>query len=222
MSGSPRTAPRQGEYEPAVATVVNSYVGPATNAYLERLEERLREEGFEGELLVMQSSGGMTTADRARRAPIALIGSGPAGGISGVAALAGRDDRRNVVATDMGGTSFEVGLVVDGRPVVAGQQVVGGHAFHSTHLDVRSIACGGGSIAHVAPGGGLRVGPQSAGSQPGPACYGRGGTEPTVTDANLLLGYLAADSALAGGVELDAEAADQAVGEIASVLGLEP
>ena len=207
----PQTAPRQGEYERTVAAVINSYVGPASVDYLDRLADRLREAGFAGRLLVMQANGGVADVEHARTSPIRLLGSGPAGGISGVAVLAARAGHRNVIATDMGGTSFEVGLLIDGRPVVAGQQIIDQYTFHQPHLDARSIACGGGSIASIAPDGGLRVGPHSAGSSPGPACYGRGGTEPTVTDADVVLGLLSPDAFLGGGMRLDADAARAAV-----------
>ena len=220
VSLSSQTAPRQGEYERTVAAVINSYVGPASVAYLDRLADRLREAGFTGELLVMQANGGVADVAHARTRPIKLIGSGPAGGISGVSLLAGRSGHANVIATDMGGTSFEVGLLIDGRPVVAGQQVVEQHTFHQPHLDARSIACGGGSVAWVSADGGLRVGPRSAGSTPGPAAYGRGGTEPTVTDADVVLGFLDPDAFLSGDMRLDADAASRAVAAIAEPLRL--
>ena len=217
---SSETAPRQGEYERTVAAVINSYVGPASVAYLDALAERLKAAGFTGELLVMQANGGVADVAHARRRPIGLIGSGPAGGISGVSVLAARASHPNVIATDMGGTSFEVGLIVDGRPLVSGQQIVDQHSFHQPHLDARSIACGGGSIASVSADGGLRVGPHSAGSNPGPACYGRGGLQPTVTDADVVLGLLSPDAFLGGGMKLDADAARKAVASIAEPLEL--
>jgi N-methylhydantoinase A len=217
---SSEAAPRQGEYERTVAAVVNSYVGPASIAYLDSLAGRLDDAGFDGELLVMQANGGVADVEHARHRPISLIGSGPAGGIAGVAALAARAGHTNVIATDMGGTSFEVGLLIGGRPVVAAEQIVEQHVFHQSHLDARSIACGGGSIASVAPGGGLRVGPRSAGAQPGPASYGRGGTEPTVTDADVVLGLLSPESFMSGGMRLDADAARAAVARVAEPLGL--
>jgi N-methylhydantoinase A len=217
---SSQAAPRQGEYERTVAAVINSYVGPASVAYLDRLVQRLSDAGYAGRLLVMQANGGVTDVEHARESPIRLLGSGPAGGISGVAVLASRAGHRNVIATDMGGTSFEVGLLIDGRPVVAGQQIIDRYTFHQPHLDARSIACGGGSIASIAPDGGLRVGPHSAGSSPGPAAYGRGGTEPTVTDADVVLGLLSPDAFLGGGMHLDADAARRAVQTIAEPLEL--
>jgi N-methylhydantoinase A len=220
VSLSSETAPRQGEYERTVATVINSYVGPASVDYLDRLVDRLREAGFDGRLLVMQCNGGVADVEHARANPIRLLGSGPAGGVSGVAVLAARAGHRNVIATDMGGTSFDVGLLIDGRPVVSGQQIIDQYTFHQPHLDARSIACGGGSIASIAPDGGLRVGPRSAGSSPGPACYGRGGSAPTVTDADIVLGLLSPDAFLGGGMRLDADAARVAVGVIAEPLEL--
>jgi N-methylhydantoinase A len=220
VSLSSRVAPRQGEFERTVAAVINSYVGPASVDYLDRLVGRLREAGFGGRLLVMQCNGGVADVEHARTNPIRLLGSGPAGGVSGVAVLAARAGHRNVIATDMGGTSFDIGLLIDGRAVVSGQQIIDQYTFHQPHLDVRSIACGGGSIASIAPDGGLRVGPHSAGSSPGPACYGRGGTEPTVTDADVVLGLLSPDAFLGGGMRLDAVAARVAVGLIAEPLGL--
>jgi N-methylhydantoinase A len=220
VSLSARIAPRQGEYERTVATVINSYVGPASVAYLDGLVDRLRDAGFPGRLLVMQCNGGVVDVAHARTIPIRLLGSGPAGGVSGVAVLAARAGHRNVIATDMGGTSFDVGLLIDGHAVVSDRQTIDQYTFHQPHLDVRSIACGGGSIAWIAPDGGLRVGPHSAGSSPGPACYGRGGSQPTVTDADVVLGLLSPEAFLGGGMHLDEDAARAAVGLIAEPLTL--
>lgn len=220
VSLSSETSRRQGEYERTVATVVNSYVGPASSRYLARLTDRLADQGLERAPLVMQANGGVVPIAVAQRQPSALIGSGPAGGLAGTAALARHLGHAHVIATDMGGTSFEVGLIVDGAPILAEEQIIDRYTYHQPRLDTRSIACGGGSIARAdAHTGSLRVGPESAGSSPGPACYGGGGTEATVTDADVVLGLLD-DSLLGGGMRLDVEAARAAVGRVADALGL--
>jgi N-methylhydantoinase A len=214
VSISAEVSPRLGEYERTVATVLNSYVGPASSRYLSDLESRLATP-----LLVMQSNGGVLPASAAT--PLGIIDSGPAGGLIGVGTLAGAYGDDHVVATDMGGTSFDVGLVVDGKPVVAEEKVIDQYTYRLPHLDVRSVACGGGSIAWIDEAtGGLRVGPASAGSEPGPACYGRGGVDPTVTDADVVLGLLRPEAFLAGRMPLDRDAAVAAVGRLASRLDL--
>ena len=214
VSLSSEVSPRLGEYERTVATVLNGYVGPASSRYLSELESRLATP-----LLVMQSSGGVLPASAAT--PLGTINSGPAGGLIGVASLAGAYGHDHVVGTDMGGTSFDLGLVIDGKPVVAEQNVIDQYTYRLPNLDVRSIACGGGSIAWFDEAtGGLRVGPASAGSEPGPACYGRGGAEPTVTDADVVLGLVRADTFLDGRMPLDRDAAVAAVGRLAGRLGL--
>lgn len=222
VSLSSEVSPRQGEYERTVAAVINSYVGPASCRYLEDLSDRLSRKGLRTPLYVMMSSGGVMPVDEAMRLPVHTIGSGPAGGLAGTVAVARRADHRHVIATDMGGTSFEVGLIVDGQPTLSSQQIIDKYSYHSTHLDLRSIACGGGSIAYVdRDSGGLRVGPRSAGSNPGPACYGHG-DEPTVTDADIVLGLLDPETFLGGRMRLDAAAARRAVGQVADRLGLTP
>ena len=220
VSVSSEVAPRQGEYERTVATALNSYVGPASSRYLAELEEALERLGLHRRVLIMQSAGGVVPVEVAKRQPVQTIGSGPAGGLAGSASIAAANAHRNVIATDMGGTSFEVGLIIDGAPVVSSEQVIEQYAFHASQLDVRSIACGGGSVAWVDPhSGALRVGPHSAGSDPGPACYGRG-TQPTVTDADVVLGLIDPASFLGGRMQLDAAAARRAVETIAEPLGL--
>ncbi|MCW3044439.1 MAG: hydantoinase/oxoprolinase family protein, partial [Actinobacteria bacterium] len=214
VSSSAEVSPRLGEYERTVATVLNSYVGPASSRYLSDLESRLQTP-----LLVMQSNGGVLPASAAT--PLGIIDSGPAGGLIGVATLAGAYGHDHVVATDMGGTSFDLGLVVDGKPAVAEEKVIDQYTYRLPHLDVRSVACGGGSIAWIDEAtGGLRVGPASAGSEPGPACYGRGGVEATVTDADVVLGLLRPEAFLGGRMPLDRDAAVAAVGRLATRLGL--
>jgi N-methylhydantoinase A len=220
VSVSSETSPRQGEYERTVATVLNSYVGPASSRYLGELADAVEGLGLERPLLIMQSAGGVVPVGVASRFPVETIGSGPAGGVAGTASIAAASGHTNVIATDMGGTSFEVGLIVDGRPVTSSEQVVEQYAFHANQLDVRSIACGGGSIAFVDDyTGALRVGPHSAGSDPGPACYGRG-SEPTVTDADVVLGLIDPEQFLGGRMKLDIDAARRAVNTVAQPLGL--
>jgi N-methylhydantoinase A len=214
VSRSSEVSPRLGEYERTVATVLNSYVGPASSRYLRELETRLATP-----LLVMQSNGGVLPASGAT--PLGTIDSGPAGGLIGVATLAGAYGHDHVAATDMGGTSFDVGLVVGGKPVVAEENVIDQYTYRLPRLDVRSVAAGGGSIAGIDEAtGGLRVGPASAGSDPGPACYGRGGAEPTVTDADVVLGLVRAHTFLDGRMPLDRDAAVAAVGRLAQRLCL--
>jgi N-methylhydantoinase A len=220
VSISSDVSPRQGEYERTVATVINSYVGPASSSYLDELAEKLAGQGLERAPFIMQANGGVAPVEFAQRLPLRTIGSGPAGGLAGTAAIAAACGHENVIATDMGGTSFEVGLVVGGHPILAATEVLQQYTFHMAHLDLRSIACGGGSIARVDPhSGSLRVGPESAGSTPGPACYGEG-TEPTVTDADIVLGLIDADRFLGGRMTLDPEAARRAVATIAEPLGV--
>ena len=214
VSSSAEVSPRLGEYERTVATVLNGYVGPACSRYLSDLESRLATP-----LLVMQSNGGVLPASAVTA--LGIIDSGPAGGLIGVATLAGAYGHDHVVATDMGGTSFDLGLVVAGKPVVAEEHVIGQYTYRLPHLDVRSVACGGGSIAWIDEAtGGLRVGPASAGSEPGPACYGRGGVEPTVTDADVVLGLVRPEAFLDGRMPLDRDAAVAAVGRLATRLDL--
>ena len=221
VSLSSRVSPRLGEFERTVATVLNGYVGPACTRYLGSMGDRLAATGLRAPLLVMQSSGGVVPAAVAAEVALGTLDSGPTAGLTGVAALAAANGDRDVVATDMGGTSFDIGLVVDGRPAVAEESVIDQYTYRVPHLDIRATACGGGTIARRDPQtGALRVGPDSAGSEPGPACYRRGGTLPTVTDADVVLGLLRPDGFLGGRMPLDEHAARAAVGALAAELGL--
>jgi N-methylhydantoinase A len=221
VSLSCRVSPRLGEFERTVAAVLNGYVGPVCTRYLGSMGRRLADCGLEAPLLVTQSSGGVVPAAVASEIALGTLDSGPTAGLTGAAALAAAMGHRNVVATDMGGTSFDIGLVVEGQPIVENESVIGQYTYRLPHLDVRSTACGGGTIARRDPQtGALRVGPDSAGSEPGPACYGRGGQQPTVTDADVVLGLLRPDSFLAGRLPLDEEASRAAVGRLAGSLGL--
>ena len=221
VSLSSRVSPRLGEFERTVASVLNGYVGPACTRYLASMAGRLTADGLKAPLLVMQSSGGVVPASAASEIALGILDSGPTAGLTGAAALAAANGHRNVVATDMGGTSFDIGLVVDGQPIVADESVIDQYTYRLPHLDVRTTACGGGTIARRDPQtGALRVGPDSAGAEPGPACYGRGGTQATVTDADVVLGLLRPDSFLAGRMPLDEAASRAVVGRLADSLGL--
>jgi N-methylhydantoinase A len=221
VSLSSRVSPRLGEFERTVATVLNGYVGPACTRYLGSMGDRLAAAGLRAPLLVMQSSGGVVPAAVAAEVALGTLDSGPTAGLTGVAALAAAAGDPNVVATDMGGTSFDIGLVVDGQPAVADESVIDQYTYRVPHLDIRATACGGGTIARRDPQtGALRVGPDSAGSEPGPACYRRGGTQATVTDADVVLGLLRPGSFLGGRMPLDSSAARAAVGRLADQLGL--
>lgn len=221
VSLSSRVSPRLGEFERTVAAVLNGYIGPECTSYLDALDGRLGAGGLTVPLLLMQSSGGVVPASIASEVALGTLDSGPTAGLTGVAALAAVNGHRNVVATDMGGTSFDIGLVVDGQPIVANESVIDQYTYRLPHLDVRTAACGGGTIARRDPQtGALRVGPDSAGSEPGPACYRRGGTQPTVTDADVVLGLLRPDSFLGGRMPLDEDASRAAIACLADSLGL--
>ena len=219
VSTSHETAGVFREYERCATTVVDAALSPLLRRYLERLAERAREAGLP-EPEVMLSGGGVASSAMAARHGSWTVLSGPAGGAVGAARSAEGAGVPDVVCLDMGGTSCDVSVAFGGRAGETGGREVGGRALALPMVDVHTIGAGGGSIAWRDAGGALRVGPRSAGAEPGPACYGRGGEEPTVTDANLLLGYLDSDSPLAGGVELDRSASERAVGVLARSLGL--
>lgn len=218
---SHEVAPVLGEYERTATTAISAYVGPAAIGYLEHLEARLREEGLAHPLLVMQASGGLTSVAEAARRPIVTLDSGPTGGILGCQHLGRRYGEENVICTDVGGTSFDVGLVLRGEVLLEAEPVVAQYSLRLPKVLVHSIGSGGGSIAWIDEGGLLRVGPQSAGSRPGPACYGLGGDEATVTDADLVLGYLNPDAFLGGRMRLDRELAVRALARLGAELGME-
>jgi N-methylhydantoinase A/oxoprolinase/acetone carboxylase beta subunit len=205
VSLSSAVSPEFREYERTVTTVVNAYLRPACRAYLEGLN------GLAGEVLVMTSGGGLMPVAEGALLPAALLLSGPAGGVRAGAVVAAGCGFPDAVTFDMGGTSTDVCLVQGGVPEPAPGRVVGGFPVRLPALDIHTIGAGGGSIARLDPGGALRVGPQSAGADPGPACYGRGGTAPTVTDADLVLGRIPAGAAFPGLGGLDAEAAAKAL-----------
>jgi N-methylhydantoinase A len=219
VSASHEVLPRFREYERCSTTVIDAYLSPLLGRYLERLGEVASEARIPPPL-VMQSSGGVAAAEQAAQAGAWSVLSGPAGGAVGAGLLARASGDGNALGLDMGGTSCDVCVIEGGEVRRADSRQIDGRTIQLPMVDVHTVGAGGGSIGWRDPGGALRVGPRSAGSEPGPACYGRGGSEPTVTDANLLLGNLAADSTLAGGVPLDLDAAKAAVGALAASLGL--
>ena len=200
-------SPEFREYERASTTAIDAYLGPAVASYLGALGERVAAAGLP-EPLVMRSSGGVASLAEAAAHPAVALLSGPAAGTVGAALLARRAGFENAISFDMGGTSTDVSLIADGRAGLAAERDVAGLPLRLPAVDLHTVGAGGGSIVWLDSGGAVRVGPESAGAEPGPACYGRGGTKPTVTDANLLLGRL--PSTLAGGLELDREAAARA------------
>ena len=206
-------------YERASTTALNAYVRPALDKYLNSLQTRLAENGFAGTLLIMQSNGGVTTPEGASRHAVNTLLSGPAAGpVSGLAA-AGELGINEIITIDMGGTSFDACLVANGEPQLTSESELAGHFIATPSLDIRVIGAGGGSIASVDAGGVLHVGPASAGAAPGPACYGRGGPA-TVTDADLLLGYLDAEYFHGGELRLEVSAAESAMEPVARALGM--
>ncbi len=219
VSASSAVLPRFREYERCATTVLDAYLSPLLGGYLRQLGERCREIGIP-EPLIMQSSGGVTDASSAAAGGAWSVLSGPAGGAVGAGLLASASGGGDALGLDMGGTSCDVCVVESGRVGRTESREFDGRPIQLPMVDVHTVGAGGGSIAWRDRGGALRVGPRSAGAEPGPACYGKGGTEPTVTDADLLLGYLDPGGGLAGGIELDHEAAEAAVGRLASELGI--
>jgi N-methylhydantoinase A len=220
VSASHEILPQFREYERCSTTVIDAYLSPLLGRYLDRLASVAADRGLP-EPQVMKSSGGVAPAEEAAKAGAWSVLSGPAGGAVGASLVAVQSGHQNAVGLDMGGTSCDVCVVEGGRVRRTDSREIGGRVVQLPMVDVHTVGAGGGSIGWRDAGGALRAGPKSAGAEPGPACYGRGGTEPTVTDANLMLGYLDASSTLAGGVELDPEAAHSAVGRLAAELGLD-
>ena len=220
ISVSSVVAPEFREFERVATTVLNAYLTPVTATYLDRLGALARERSLTSSLSGMRSSGGVMSLADAAALPAAALLSGPAGGVVATQALAERLGRDHVISFDMGGTSTDVCRIADGTVDVSYERTVDGHVCRLPSVGVHTVGAGGGSIAWVDPGGSLRVGPKSAGADPGPACYGRGGTEATVTDANVVLGRIDPAALLGGEVALDADAAHEAVGRIADRLGL--
>jgi len=223
VSLSSRVLPEIREFERVSTTVVNAYVGPPIQRYLDHLAGRLRDGGYAGELFVMQSNGAVQQASEAGRFAVNALLSGPAGGVTAGAWLGERASHPNLITVDMGGTSYDVAMIRNLQPGVTTETWIGRYRVALPMLDIHTVGAGGGSIARVDEGGALLVGPESAGSTPGPACYGRGGTRPTVTDADVLLGFVDPDSFLGGEMRLDKARAEAAITrDIATPLGMDP
>jgi len=221
VSVSSEVLPQIKEYERVSTTVVNAYVGPALSRYLARLERRLAEAGYHAPILIMQSHGGVAPITEAGRLAAGAVLSGPAGGVAASVYASRLLESGDLIPFDMGGTSTDISMIIGGQPALAASRRVAGQTIALNGLDIVSIGAGGGSVARVDAGGILHVGPESAGAVPGPACYGAGGTAATVTDANLVLGYLDPDGFLGGRRRLDRAAAEAAVDRIAAALGIE-
>ena len=215
------TLPQIREYPRLATTAVNAYVAPTVIRYIERLERALAERGIKRRLYIMQSTGGTLTSGALRKIPVQMIESGPAAGILGAAYIGRLTDHPRVISFDMGGTTAKAGLIEDGEPRVVSRFQAGEWLLGVPSLDLVEIGSGGGSIAWIDKSGMLKVGPRSAGADPGPACYKRGGEAPTVTDADLVLGWLDADYFLGGKIGLSVSAAEKAIqNQVASPLGL--
>ncbi|MEO0363711.1 MAG: hydantoinase/oxoprolinase family protein, partial [Pseudomonadota bacterium] len=212
VSASHEILPEIREFERFSTTALNAYLQPEVSGYLGRLEDALRTGGFGGEFLIVQSNGGVMSAETARARPVRTALSGPAAGVTAAAYVAAEAGFPNVITGDMGGTSFDVALIAGGAPGLAAQTSVDfGLVVRTPMIEIATIGAGGGSIASVDRGGLLNIGPESAGSTPGPVAYGRGGERPTVTDANVVLGRIDPDHPIGGLPRLDVEAARDAI-----------
>ncbi len=213
--------PQIKEYERIWTTVVNAYVGPALARYLTALRARLAARGYRGDVLIMQSHGGVAPIRESARLAAGAVLSGPAGGIAAGRYASRLLEEGSLITFDMGGTSTDIALLQRGEPALTGEKTVGMAKVALPALDIHTLGAGGGSIAHVDAGGILHVGPESAGADPGPACYGKGGERATVTDANVVLGFLDPGNFLGGRIALDRRAAERAVDRVARALGTE-
>ncbi len=220
LATSNQIAPLMGEYERAITTVLTCYLGPKVAAYVERLEEALKAEGFGRRLLLMHAGGGVTTPVETKKKPLLLLDSGPVGGSLGSRFFGGAYGEPNVICTDMGGTSFDVSIIIDGQFHKADEAVIDQYRVLQPKVEIATIGSGGGSIVWLDEDGVLHVGPESAGAVPGPACYAAGGTRPTVTDADVMLGYLNPDYFLGGRVKLNAGRAREAFRPIAEAMNV--
>jgi N-methylhydantoinase A len=209
-----------GEYERTATAVMNAHIGPLMVRYIKAIEDGLAERGFAGQALFAQCVGGAMTGEEARLAPIRTVDSGPVAGVASSRHLAERLGEPNVIVTDMGGTTFDVAVIHRGVPLHRETSILQRYELALPMVDIESVGAGGGSIAWIDESGRLNVGPNSAGADPGPACYGRGGTDPTVTDADIVLGVIRPQAYLHGRMQLDPSLAEQAIGKVAEQLGM--
>ncbi len=226
VSASHELSQEYREFERCSTVVANAYIGPKVNSYIQGIRDHLTGSGFDGSFLVVQSTGGLYEAEQAQTQCVRMLESGPAAGVIGTKALCDALEIDNAIAFDMGGTTAKAGVIYKGEPLTTGAALLGGYEkalpVQISMMDIFEVGTGGGSIARIGEEGGLHVGPQSAGAEPGPACYGLGGTAPTVTDANIVLGRLGADRFLGGEMTLDSDAAASALqSEIAAPLALD-
>ncbi len=213
--------PKWGEYERTTATALNAYIGPIASGYLGQLDRRLRAKGYGQGLQITQCGGGTISVERARAAPLLTLDSGPVSGVTGSLYLGRAMGCRNIITTDMGGTSFDVGLIAGGKPAFSFSSVVNQYEYFIPKVDIQAIGAGGGSLVRIDERTKtMRVGPESAGAVPGPVCYGRGGTVPTVTDADLVLGMIDAENFAGGRMRLDRAKAEAALAQIGAALGM--
>jgi N-methylhydantoinase A len=221
VSLSSEVIPEIYEYERTETTVVNSYIRPVVANYVRNLKRELEAKMPGVSLHILRSDGGLASAEAAAASPVNLLMSGPAGGVAGALWISKQSGFRNLLTFDMGGTSTDVALIQDGKPQLRRETRVGDVSVRASSIDVRTVGAGGGSIAYVPDlTKALRVGPMSAGADPGPAAYAKGGEKPTVTDANVVLGYLPADARLGGDMRIDRAAAERAVQSVADAMGL--
>jgi N-methylhydantoinase A len=225
VSASHELSQEYREFERVSTVAANAYVGPRVSAYLGELEGHLTNAGFRGSFYAVQSTGGLFPIAHARRDCVRMLESGPAAGVIGAQAICAQMGLGDAIAFDMGGTTAKAGVISKGEPLTTGSALIGGYEkalpIQIPMIDIFEVGTGGGSIARIGEGQSFRVGPQSAGSMPGPACYGRGGAEPTVTDANLLLGRLDEKNFLGGEMALDKDASLRAMASVAGPLGLD-
>ena len=221
VSSSADLVPKWGEYERTTATALNAYIGPITTRYLRNIGERLSELGYKHALQVTQCGGGCISLAKAMEAPLLTLDSGPVSGVTGSSFLGGLMGDGDIITTDMGGTSFDVGMIIGSQAATSHKSIVDQYEYFIPKVEIEAIGAGGGSLARIDElTGSLHVGPESAGSLPGPICYRRGGTIPTVTDADVVLGYFDPDNFADGNMTLDKPAATQAIAALGSKLGL--